>query len=210
MESYLINLINDILYENTVLVYVIFFISSFLQMVFPPHPGDVILIVQGYVTTLSNKYPVVPVLLNAVTATSLGTYIIYKLGYVKGEAVLEYKIIKRFISKKNQDRARAIFDKYGSFAIIASKFILGINAVIILFAGIFRVKKKVAYPAMFLAIIIHHILFIILGRILGNNLNYVKKVISTYNYVVLGLIAAVIISVLIYRVVKGRQKKAVE
>lgn len=207
MESLVLDIINNIIGRNIVLVHLVFFISSFLQMVFPPHPGDFILVFQGYLTGISSSFSVVFIILNSAAATFAGSYIIYKLGYGKGDRVFEYKLAKRFISCRHRMKARNFIEKYGVFAIFASKFIPGINAVTILFAGIFKLKRSTAYPAIIASIIIHHILHVMLGRFLGNNMNHVKKIITTYNGIVLAFLAAAAVTYILYQYITARAVK---
>ncbi|MCX8132173.1 MAG: DedA family protein [Clostridia bacterium] len=207
MEALILDFINYVLERNVFLVYVIFFISSVLQLVFPPFPSDVVLVFEGYITTISNSFGFVPVLLNAMTGTFVGSLIVYEFGLRKGSAVFNYKIIKRYIDEKHRKRTERIFEKYGSFAIIVSKFVPGVNAIMLLSSGIFKMKARIVYPSIFVSVLIHHILVLMLGRFLGNNLGYVKDILKTYNGVVIILIAIAVLCAGIYLLVKRKKVK---
>ncbi len=207
MEQFVLQFIKSILDNNVMATYGFFFVSCALQLVFPPFPSDVVLIFQGYVTSISSHYNPIYVMLNAMSGTLLGAYLVYKFGYVNGARVFEFKFVKRFIDEKHKKRAEKLFEKYGPFAIFISKFVPGVNSIIILFAGVFRQKaRNVMIPAFF-SVLIHHLAVLILGRYLGNNLEQVKRLVSTYNLVIAILAAILIILWVLYRLlVKGMPK----
>ncbi|MCX7711234.1 MAG: DedA family protein [Clostridia bacterium] len=191
MENLLLDFIKNVLVQHPLLTYVFFFISCLLQLVFPPFPSDVILIFQGYITTVSSSFSFMAIYINAMCGTLLGSYIVYKFGFVFGNKVFEFSFIKRYIDDKHRGRAEKLFKKYGPFAIFISKFLPGINALMILFSGILRMKsRKVLFPVA-ASVVIHHFIILILGRTLGDNIGYVKKLISTYNWIAVAFILLV-------------------
>ncbi len=209
MEQFIFEFINTVLGENVFFAYLFFFISAVLQLVFPPYPSDVILVFEGYLTT-TPSFNFFIILINAIIGSFLGSVIVYKFGYIKGNNVFNYKIIKKFVDDKHKKRAEQIFEKYGIFAIIISKFVPGINAITVLFSGIFRLKKKVVYLSVLFSAIVQHILLLILGRFLGCNMEYVKKILKTYNGIIVGILAlAMLIGIFIAVRRKGRRKERV-
>jgi membrane protein DedA with SNARE-associated domain len=180
LNNLIIEFVNNIVDKNAIIAYIVFFIVAFLQMVFPPIPGDMLLVFQGYITCISEKINVCGVFINAYIATFIGSVIVYKLGYNKGYKVLEYKFISKFISVKNQEKTKKMFSKYGFVAIILSKFLLGINAIIILFAGIFKVKPRIVYLSLLVSIFVHHMLYIGIGRIVAQYVHTNTKVLASY------------------------------
>jgi len=210
MEALVFQFVNYVLAKNVVLVYIIFLFSAFIQMIFPPHPGDVLLVFQGYLTSVSTSFNVIPIFIIAIAGTFASSVVVYKFGYNKGDRVFEYGLVRKYVSDKHKESARQLFEKYGTLAILASKFIPGTSAVMLLFAGIFKLKLRVVYLPIIISIIIHDIICIALGIFLGSNMNYVKKIFSTYNGIV---IAVVIVAVLGYTVrkfiVNRRAKKSI-
>lgn len=207
MEAAVLEFINNVMAKNEFLVYLLFFVSCVLQLVFPPHPADVVLIFQGYVTAIPDSIFNFPaVLINALAGTFLGSLIVYKLGFHNGWKVFEYKIIRKYVDEKHESRAERVFKKYGPFAIILSKFIPGINAIMILLAGIFKTKPKQVYFAVFISNLVHHVLLLMLGRFLGYNIEYVKRLISTYNIFATLLIVIAVIIFLSIRCITNRKE----
>lgn len=199
MEEYILDLINFFVGKNTFFVYVLFFISSFTQIVFPPYPGDVVLIFQGYVTVINSSYNIYLIYINAMLGTMAGSLLLYHLGYKNGEKVFQYKLVNKFISHKNWNRGRKLFEEYGVMAIFISKFIPGVNAIIIILSGVFKTKRYLAYTGFLLSTIVHHFVLVIIGRFLGNNMDYVKNIIHTYNVVIMLTIGVLGCAFLLYK-----------
>ncbi len=208
METVIIEFLREFVEKNVFFVYVLLFISSMLQMVFPPHPGDVILVFAGYVTTMGVFYSFPTVFLNSMAGTVLGSIVIYRLGYCKGSNVFRYKLIKRYVSEKHRNRADRILKKYGAYAIIISKFVPGINAVMLLLAGIFKVRRRDVYLAVLASTVVHHALALFLGRFIGNNISLINKILKTYNGIGFVLLCVFAALGIVYIMLKRRGAKA--
>lgn len=199
MDSYILDFVNFFLDKNVFVVYLLFFASNLMQMLFPPHPGDVILIFQGYISAINSSYNLLLLYLNAVTATFLGSHILFALGYHKGDSVFNLKIIKRFIKEKYIKRAEKLFKRFGVFAIALSKFVPGVNAIIIILSGTFKLNKRVAYLSFLLSAAVHHAVLLLLGRFLGHNMELIMEIIKTYNRVAIIVVVLAIVSFLVYK-----------
>jgi membrane protein DedA with SNARE-associated domain len=51
MEQNLIDFTKDIAMQYPYLAYIFFFISASLQILFPPYPGDTVLVLEGYLSS---------------------------------------------------------------------------------------------------------------------------------------------------------------
>lgn len=209
METFILNFIENIVNRNVYLVYLVFYISSVLQMIFPPHPGDVILVFQGYLTTVSRSFSFIAVLGIALAGTMTGTVLIHRFGFVNGDKVFRFRLVKKYVDDKHLRRARRLFDKYGAFAIFLSKFVPGINAIIVLFSGMFRMKLSSVLLSAFVSAVLHHVLVLLLGRFLGYNAERVKSIMTAYNSTVMAVIAAILLGIFILRLF-GKRKVSPE
>ncbi|RCX20062.1 membrane protein DedA with SNARE-associated domain [Anaerobacterium chartisolvens] len=208
MEAAIIEFLKEFVEKNVFLVYFILFISSVLQMVFPPHPGDTILVFGGYVTTLGIFYSFPTVFLNAMAGTVLGSIVIYIFGYNKGSDVFKYRLIKRYVDEKHRKRADRIFKKYGVYAIVISKFVPGVNAIMLLMAGMFKVRRRDVYLSVVASTVVHHTLALLLGRFIGNNISRINSVLKTYNGIGLALLCVLTASGIVYVILKRKRAKA--
>ncbi len=202
METAILEFITGVLDKNALLVYLLFNISCILQLLFPPYPADVVLVFQGYVTTKSNVFNIAPVFLNAVSGTFVGSYCVYRLGYAKGYMIFRNRLIRRYIRRRTLARAKKLLDRYGWHAIFLSKFIPGVNAAIILLAGILKYKVKIFCTSVVSSIIVHHTLALLLGRFFGSSLQRVREILRTYNIVVLIMVSVAIAGFAVYKILK--------
>jgi len=209
MEDFILNSIHSIVNGNPVVTYIFFFLSGVLQLVFPPYPSDVIIIFEGYVTTVGTHFYFLPVLLVSVIGSLMGSVLVYWFGYKKGDEVLRYKLVLKYIDEKHIKRSEKVFHKYGKYGLILSKFIPGTSSIMVLFSGVFKVKKRIYFTYIILSIFLQQIIYIFIGRVIGNNIEGVKRFLSIFNLaslVVLGCI--IVIGFIIYKSRKARKKSS--
>ncbi|OPX42484.1 SNARE associated golgi protein [Ruminiclostridium hungatei] len=209
MEDFILNSIHSIVNGNPVVTYIFFFLSGVLQLVFPPYPSDVIIIFEGYVTTVGTHFYFLPVLLVSVIGSLMGSVLVYWFGYKKGDEVLRYKLVLKYIDEKHIKRSEKVFHKYGKYGLILSKFIPGTSSIMVLFSGVFKVKKRIYFTYIILSIFLQQIIYLFIGRVIGNNIDGVKRFLSIFNLaslVVLGCI--IVIGFIIYKSRKARKKSS--
>ncbi|WP_425446939.1 DedA family protein [Dethiothermospora halolimnae] len=189
MEEIIINFAKDIVSENILLSFIFFFISQSLQILFPPYPGDMVLILEGYLSELANLNIII-IIINAILATFISSVLLYKLGKKEDEKILQSKLIKYLFDVNKVDKLRKLFEKIGPLVIIISKFIPGIFSITMISAGIFKMKKRLVYISTLLVTSLHHIVLILLGKFLGENWTVIFNKINMYNkYIfILGII----------------------
>jgi len=203
LEELIIQFSKDIVSQNVFLSYIFFFISQSLQVLFPPYPGDMVLILEGYLSEIANLN-IILVISNAILATSLSSIALYLLGRKEEEKILHSKIINKLFETDKVLKLKKLFDRFGAIVIIISKFIPGIYSITILSAGVFKVKKRIAYSSIILISSLHHIALIFLGKILGENWTFVFRKIEIYNKQILTLIIPIFILYFIVIQIKKR------
>ncbi|EOD01345.1 DedA family protein [Caldisalinibacter kiritimatiensis] len=193
MENAIIEFAENLVVNNSIGLMIFFFVSQSLQILFPPYPGDMVLILEGYLSSLGNL-PVILIIINAICATFLSSILLYHIGKKEKEKILESKLIKWLFNVKIVSNLRTLFSKYGAAAIIISKFIPGVFSITVLCAGIFQVNKKYAYFAILIITTIHHTVLIMLGKVLQENWRTVFLKLNTYNkyVIVLGVLGIII------------------
>lgn len=202
MEENIIQFTKEIAGENPILAYVFFFISAVLQILFPPYPGDTVLVLEGYLASKGffNTYLIA---LNAITGTFLSCLSLYHVSYRLGDRIFESAFINKFFSRDKIDRLTEWFKKYGSAAILISKFVPGIGSLTMIVAGTFRVPKLKAYAAMVAASVMHNSLLVLIGKTAGDNVALIKEIFAKYNLII---IAVVLVSAGLYWYMKSYLK----
>lgn len=197
MEQAIVQFAKNIVLNNTLLSYIFFFLSQSLQVLFPPYPGDMILILEGYLSGLVGLNTLL-IVANAVTATILSSVLLYNIGWVKEEKILHLKIIHYLFETGKLDKLKKLFKKLGVSVIILSKFIPGIYSLTVLAAGIFKLNKRNSYIAISVISFLHNTVFIMLGKVVGENWSIIFNKINIYNkYISIILIVGVVIYLLL-------------
>ncbi len=207
MEDLVINSIHSLINGNPVIAYMFFFLSGILQLVFPPFPSDVIIVFEGYLTTVGSNFYFFLVLFVSVVGSLVGSLLVYWFGHRKGDEVLRYKLVLKYIDKKHIKRSEKIFHKYGKYGLILSKFIPGTSSIMVLFAGVFKVRKRVYFTYIVLSIILQQVIYILIGRVIGHNIKQMKEFLSVFNLASVGIITvAGIIGFIVYKMRKSKKK----
>lgn len=184
MEKEIILFISKVSTENPVFAYIIFFINAAIQVLFPPYPGDTIIIFQGYISSLGILSS--PALLSTtLSATYLSSIFLYLLSYKLGHRVLSTKFIKKFIDIKKIYSLEGWFKKYGSLVVISGKFIPGLGFFSLIAAGLFELPPISAFISIGISTLIHNTILFMAGRITGNNMDIIKKAMFEYNRLII-------------------------
>lgn len=207
MEDFILNSVQGIINGNPVITYIFFFFSGILQLVFPPFPSDVIIVFEGYLTTVGANFNFFLVLFVSVMGSLVGSILVYWFGYKKGDDVLRYKLVIKYIDEKHIKRSEKVFHKYGKYGLILSKFIPGTSSIMVLFSGVFKVKKRVYFTYILLSIVLQQVIYLLIGRVIGSNIEHVKKFLSVFNMASVAIIAVLaVIGFIIYKARKTRKK----
>lgn len=209
METFIDNTIEYLNQFPSWAIYIFFFISGALQIFFPPYPGDSLLLLGGYFGSRGLYGGPLPLFLSYFLATVVFSYLLFELGYWKGEGILNYRLVAKYITVKDQDKVRRVIDKYGVFVYLVSKFIPGIGFITILISGILRHQRRWAYMGILVASFLHNLLFYLVGRKVGESWEHVRQFLSTYNKIALVVIIVAIIGYAVFSwLKKSRREKA--
>ncbi|WIV11269.1 VTT domain-containing protein [Proteiniborus sp. MB09-C3] len=193
MEEFIIDFAHNIVMENVLLSYVFFFASQSLQVLFPPYPGDMVLIIEGYLSEVAhlNIYFIIT---NAVASTSLSSILLYNIGRKKEEKILHSKVVALLFGTSKIAKLNKLFSKLGALVIVISKFIPGIFSLTLLSAGVFKVKRKSAYLSIIAVSFFHNFVLIALGKLLGENWTIILRKLDVYNryFIIIAIIAIII------------------
>lgn len=202
MEQSLIEFTQNITVHYPALSYVFFFISAALQILFPPYPGDTVLVIEGYLSSkgLFNTYLIA---INAMAATFLSSLLLYHTSYKLGDRIFALSIVNRFFSKDKSRRLTEWFKKYGSIVILISKFVPGIGSLTMIAAGTFKVEPLKAYAAMGAATAVHNSFLVFLGKTTGDNMELIKYLFRRYN---IAILSAISVYAVLYICIKLFQK----
>ncbi|MEA3287178.1 MAG: DedA family protein [Candidatus Marinimicrobia bacterium] len=181
------------------LVFVAVFLASYIENIFPPIPGDTILIFGAYLVgrgDLSFSMAMGTTLLGSV----LGFMTLYVVGYKYGRGFM-YSKQQTWFSANSMERVEKLFDKWGYGVVLINRFLAGLRSVVGLFSGIGQLKVWKVLVLSTVSSLLWNGTLIWLGSSIGENWDQIAAYLKRYNTVVTIIIMLVISGFLIHRYV---------
>ena len=158
-----------------------------------PVPEDISLIAGGIISGLGYTN----VHLMAVVGFSgviIGDSVIYFLGRFFGDRVFHKHIVGKFISNERYSGAQKILQRYGKRVSFVARFMPGLRAPIFLTAGITRFATPMGFIMIDgFAALISVPLWVYLGYLGANNIDWLMRMVTRSQYGVYGVVALVIL-----------------
>ena len=165
------------------------FLITMIENLFPPAPGDSIVVFTGAMASISSE-SIIPLLL----FTTLGSVVGFVLMFLLGKQ-FDTKIIHSdkfaFISRKAVNKVEDWFKKYGYWLIIANRFIAGTRAVISFFAGMSKLSLRLTTLLSAISALLWNFILIYSGYKFGENWRLINKYLDLYGKIILPILAAI-------------------
>ena len=174
----------------------ILFLGSLIEYVFPPFPGDT-LVVLGAWYAVNGKISW-PVAFVAVTAGAVvGAWIDYRIGVALGAALERGAMRRGPITLEHVRRVEAGYARFGAWFLLANRFLPGIRAFLFVGAGAARlpVGKVLLWGGISAAA--WNALLLLVGAFLASNLSEFVGWLERYTafaWVVMAVIAALLLA----------------
>jgi membrane protein DedA with SNARE-associated domain len=186
-------------------LYAALFICSYVENIFPPVPGDTVIVFAAYLLGRSD-HNAVGIMLSTTAGSSAGFMTYYVLGrLLKPDYLLRRNF--RFLPTATIEKASAWSRRYGFWIIFLNRFFSGIRSVISLVAGMFKLPWATVCILATLGCGIWNGLLIWAGYTLGANWMAVQHILGQYNKALLILAAlATALWLIRKKILKGRTK----
>lgn len=181
------------------LVFVIVFLASYIENIFPPIPGDTILIFGAYLVGRGNL-SFSMALITTLAGSVLGFLTLYVVGVKYGRGFM-YSKQQTWFSPKSLARVERLFDKWGYGVVLINRFLAGLRSVIGLFSGIGKLNIWAVIVLATISSFFWNGTLIWLGSSIGENWDQIGVYLSRYNTSVSILIVIIIAGFLIHRYV---------
>ncbi|MDH5720889.1 MAG: DedA family protein [Spirochaetia bacterium] len=203
--------ISEILSKIPESIYWLFvFISSVIENIFPPYPGDSVTVFGGYLAG-TGRISLYSLVFSVYSGSLAGAIFMYYMG----EKVMRYfrkktklHSLQELLNPKNLLKTHHWFKRYGISAVIVSRFSAGIRFFVAIVAGMAKMNIWLFILSFSIATFIWNFLLIFGGYKLGENWSLVMKYLKIYNSVVGAiLVIFVIVIIIILKKKKNKQKK---
>jgi len=199
------NILNHISDLSPFLIYLILFLFSYVENVFPPSPSDLVVVIGGSLVA-TEAINFVPTLILTTIGSVLGFMTLYYIGSQVDKKVIRAGKMK-FISAQAVDTVENWFNKWGYTVIVANRFLPGTRSVISFFAGLSELKVLKTVILATASALFWNAIMIYLGMIFGNNIERVDFYLSRYQEIVL-IITGVVILFFVIRYFFFNKKKS--
>ncbi len=172
--------------HGVVWFYLFIFLSSFVENIFPPYPGDTVTFVGGYLAGTGRlTFPLVFV--SAGLGCLAGAMLLYLLGKGKGRKAF-LKNGRWILNKEHLKKVEVWFKKYGEKVLILSRFLTGVRSVVALAAGVGNVstRKMIVYTSI--SIVLWNGIIVFSAFKVQQNWREILEMIQIYNKVVLTVV----------------------
>lgn len=153
-----------ITYQEYLLVIIL--AVSFLEVVFPPIPGDTVLIIGSSISARAGIHPFL-----IIACAFIGTYsaslLLYKIGSGLEEKILESPRFSWWLDTKTFGKIKQWFERYGYWTLLLSRFLPIARSGVALSAGIVRYDRQRSVIALGLSVFLSSTGFVLIGRFIG-------------------------------------------
>ncbi len=177
------------------LVFVTVFLASYIENIFPPIPGDTILLFGAYMVgrgDLSFNMALVTTLLGSV----MGFMTLYIAGYKYGRGFM-YSKHQTWFSPASLERVEHLFEKWGYGVVLMNRFLAGLRSVVGLFSGVGKLKIWKVFVLSTVSSLFWNGTLIWLGSSIGENWEQIGVYMKRYNTVV-SIIMVVVLGGFLY------------
>ena len=184
--------------DSTPVLGLAFFALGFANVFLPPVPIESLALFGGYLTG-SGHGSVWMMWLAVVAGMSAGSFILYIIATKVGERLLQFPIIKRFLSPAALTRAQNWFAKYGVWTLYFGKLVPGMSFATVLASGLFMLERRVTWNAIFFSNTLYFAALLAIGHYLGKEWLSVIELIRRYDVLLVVLLLLVIsVAALVY------------
>ncbi len=184
--------------------YMLVFLIAWLENVFPPIPGDVLVVFGGYLAAIG-PMALFPIILYSTLGGTIGFMCMYYIGRYGGPKILESKAL-RWLPVDSVSRVQNWISSWGYTVVAANRFLSGARTVISFTVGISRMP---AWPVGLLALLSAAVwvsLIATLGYLVGDEWERVVDYLSQYGK----LISVLIILFLGWQLIKAIRRNRSE
>lgn len=176
-------------------IYLFVLVSMVIENIIPPYPGDTAVFICGIYAAGGNaSLPVIYVL--SIVGTMISVMLLYYIGRSTGRAVFQSPKV-RWLGVKHLNRVERWFARWGDKALIFSRWLSGIRALLALFAGVGNVRASHVFFYTLISTITWNFAVLFLAYHLRQDWQEIDHIFAAYGWFILigvGVIAAIVLA----------------
>ena len=186
----------------------ILFTATFLEHVFPPFPGD-LLVVLGAWYAVRGEISWVAAFLSVTAGAVAGAWVDYRIGAAIGRRI-EHRLSERNPALEAKlERFEASYRRWGNWLIVVNRFFPGVRAFLFLAAGASGIPLRRVLVLGGLSAALWNALLLALGGLAAQNVEELVELLRRYTRAAwTALAAAALVALLVYLVRRRRPRRA--
>ncbi|MEA1986670.1 MAG: DedA family protein [Candidatus Marinimicrobia bacterium] len=159
----------------------IIFLASFIENIFPPLPGDTMLVFTAYLFA-SYSHSLIFLFIFSLLGSVIGFMFSFSVGHHWGKDFFyekNYKLMPVALLRRIENK----FNKYGIWIILINRIFLGMRTVIGVFSGISNIKWWIVLILITFSTAVYNSLLMLMGYYIGDNWEMVNTILHKYQTV---------------------------
>ncbi len=170
--------------------YLVLFFAALIEYVFPPFPGDTVVLLGGAYAALGERH--VALVIAAVTLGSgVGIALLHRVGVALGRGLAHRTGSVLGISHQALERAQVAVHARGDALLVLNRFLPSFRALVFVAAGASSISLPRALVLGTVSAALWNALLVSAGYVVGDNLARIDELFTTYrrlSFVLLGLL----------------------
>ena len=171
-------------------LYLSILLIAYLENIIPPIPGDLVVVLGGYLAGIG-KLNIWTVILLAAIGGTLGFMTMYALGYRLGTALLDPHRFK-WLPKEKIQKALTYIRRWGYAVVAVNRFLSGLRSVISISVGIAHLHPGKVFLWSAFSATVWVTLLAWAGYLVGDNWQIVAHYLNMYGRVITLLLALIL------------------
>lgn len=199
-------------------VYIFLFFSSLIENVFPPWPGDTVIVFSGFLWAHGSisGYVLIFTILAGNLAGALIMYFVGKeflyllriLARRTRRPLFLRKILREISSAKSLRMATTLFKKHGVLYVTLSRFSAGIRFFVSIVAGLSRMNLAIFIVSFEAGVVLWNTILLGGGYMLGENWRQILDWLRIYNIAIISIIIIALLFFVMKRMLAKRKEQA--
>jgi len=190
--------------KQAITIYVVIWVSAFVENVFPPFPSDAIVLAGAFMAG-EGRLAYLPLFLIATLGGLSGAMLLFYLGKSRGRFYF-MRYNKQYFKIENLQKIEGWFHRWGSPILIISRFVPGVRSVIAIAAGIGGVRAPRMLVLTLISFSLWYGLLLTGMYLVKSNWQQLVEFIRSFNYVLIIVSAVVLTTWLIIVYMRSKAK----
>ena len=188
--------------HSTLWVYAFVLIAMIVENFFPPFPGDMAVFVCGVYAAGGNvSWTLIYVI--SVIGTLISVMVLYYVGRRQGRAVFQ-RHGARWLGVKNLGRVERWFARWGDKALLLSRWLAGIRALLALFAGVGNVRASHMFFYTLISALTWNFALLFLALRLRQDWRKIEAILTAYGWLIL-IVMVIVAGIFVIRMIRHRR-----